>query len=142
MEKLSELTGGEMFDCVIDITHGTAEVLDLCFDLVRDKGYLVLFGLYDDPSISIDGLHPNDIIFHNQRLRTRQKDKYVTIQGITGREGVWQILIQEVTNNPGIQEQIMKPVSLMGPLDNLGDDTRQADREVLKRVYEPFRKEG
>jgi threonine dehydrogenase-like Zn-dependent dehydrogenase len=141
-EKLMELTAGEMFDCVIDITHGTVEVLNLCFALVRDAGYLVLFGLYDDPGISIDGLHPNDIIFHNQRLRTRQADKNITIQGITGREGVWQILIQEVTNNPSIQEQILKPVSLMGPMDNLGDDTRRADREILKRVYAPFRKEG
>jgi threonine dehydrogenase-like Zn-dependent dehydrogenase len=131
-----------MFDCVIDITHGTQEVLDLCFKLVGDKGYLILFGLYDDPDISIDGLHPNDIIFHNQRLRSRKDGKTITIQGITGREGVWQILIQEVTNNKNMQAQILKPVSFMGPLDSLGDDTRRWDHEILKRAYAPFRKEG
>ena len=51
-------------------------------------------------------------------------------------------MIQEVTNNKSMQEQILKPVSLMGPLDSLGDDTRRSDREILKRAYAPFRKEG
>ena len=137
--KVAELTQGQGFDAVVDIAGGNRKVLDLCLKLVRPGGTVVLFGLYGDPSITLNGVPMNDIIFNKLEFTVDHEGKRIGVHGITGREGVWPYLIDTVASSPELQQRIMQLVTVMGPLDRLGPDTLSHDpKKVIKRAYLPF----
>ena len=137
-ERIAELTGGKGFDVVVDSAGVRQEVLDFAFDHTRDGGAVVLFALYDDPAIAIDGRKPNELIFDKAERRVSYKGKTVTAKGITGREGIWQPLIQLVHESDFIRKKMMSIVAVKGPLEQLRDDTIHPNPEVMKRAYHPF----
>ncbi|MDD3927027.1 MAG: aminotransferase class I/II-fold pyridoxal phosphate-dependent enzyme, partial [bacterium] len=138
-QQIEDFTAGKGFDVVIDTAGARREVLESCLGLVRDGGTLVLFGLYGDESILLDGHTINDIIFNQRDLDTEYAGKKIHVRGITGREGIWSYLIDAVALSKDLQQKIMKPVTVMGPLDNLGADTATFDREkIMKRAYTAF----
>ncbi len=139
--QIREYTGGKLFDVVVDIAGQRKHVLDFCIQYTKPGGTVILFGLYDDPDITIGGHRPNDIIFTNSMITVPVEGKEIIFHGITGRDGIWDQLIQEVTNNRELQQKIMRPVSVMGSLEKLGDDTRNPHPEVLKRAYCGFQAE-
>jgi glycine C-acetyltransferase len=138
-EQVKDFTAGKGFDVVIDTAGTRREVLETCLGLVRDGGTLVLFGLYGDESILLNGHTVNDIIFNQRDLNVEYAGKRIHARGITGREGIWPYLIDTVALSKDLQQKIMKPVTVMGPLDNLGADTAAYDREkIMKRAYTAF----
>lgn len=137
--KVAQLTEGQGFDAVVDIAGGNRKVLDLCLKLVKPNGTVVLFGLYGDPSITLNGVPMNDIIFNKLEFSLDHEGKRIGVHGITGREGVWPYLIDTIASSPDLQQKIMNLVTIMGPLDRLGPDTLVHDpRKVIKRAYLPF----
>ncbi|MBM3810252.1 MAG: glycine C-acetyltransferase [Acidimicrobiia bacterium] len=127
------------FDAVVDIAGGSRAVLEQCLTLVKDGGTVILFGLYGDASIKINGLPVNDIIFQKQEFEMDHSGKRVKIHGITGREGVWPYLIDTVAASESLQQKIMRLITVMGPLNKLGPDTLSHDpRKTIKRAYLPF----
>lgn len=138
-EQVATFTDGKGFEAVVDIAGGSRKVFDQCLSLVKDGGTLVLFGLYGDPSITIEGHPLNDIIFRMRELTFVHDGKRIHVKGITGREGIWPYLIDTVATSPAMQEKIMSLVTIMGTLENLGKDTLSLDTaKVLKRAYLPF----
>jgi glycine C-acetyltransferase len=138
-QQVAELTDGEGFDAVVDVAGGSRAVLDQCLRLVKDGGTVVLFGLYGDPSIKLNGLPINDIIFHKMEFAINHDGKRVHVHGITGREGVWPYLIDTVASSQKLQHKIMQLITVMGPLEKLGPDTLSFDpHKVIKRAYLPF----
>jgi len=134
-----EFTDGKGFDVVIDIAGGKRSVLEMCLDYVRDGGTLVLFGLYGDDSVKLDGFCVDEIVFSQRELETRHKKKRIDVKGITGREGIWEYLIDAVALSQELRENLMRPVTVMGPLENLGRDTLALDsKRILKRGYTTF----
>ena len=84
----------------------------------------------------------NDIIFGMRDLDIKHQGKHIHVKGITGREGIWEYLIDTIAVSRELQKKIMKPVTVMGPLENLGQDTLKLDRKkVMKRAYTAFGKE-
>ncbi len=139
MQQVDSFTGGKRFEAVVDIAGGSRKVFEQCLNLVRDGGTLVLFGLYGDPSIAIDGYTLNDIIFRMRELTFVHDGKRIHVKGITGREGIWPYLIDTVATSPEMQQKIMSLVTVMGTLDRLGADTLALDTtKTLKRAYLPF----
>jgi glycine C-acetyltransferase len=127
------------FDSVVDIAGGSQAVLDQCLGLVRDGGTVILFGLYGNPSIKLNGYAINDIIFHRMEFEIDHAGKRLHIHGITGREGVWPYLIDAVASSAELRSRIMRLVTVMGPLDRLGADTLVRDPlKVIKRAYTGF----
>jgi threonine dehydrogenase-like Zn-dependent dehydrogenase len=53
LEAASEITGGEMFDVVVDAS-GNPEGLGIAVDLVKDQGQIVSFSLIDPTVTSFD----------------------------------------------------------------------------------------
>lgn len=138
-EQAGAFTNGEGFEAVVDIAGGSRKVFEQCLKLVRDGGTLVLFGLYGDPSITIEGYTLNDIIFRMREVSLEYEGKRIHVKGITGREGVWPYLIDTVATSPEMQKKIMSLVTVMGTLDRLGPDTLALDTaKTLKRAYLPF----
>jgi|GEM_PF-16900 len=138
-EQANAFTKGEGFEAIVDIAGGSRKVFEQCLKLVRDGGTLVLFGLYGDQSITVDGYTLNDIIFRMREVTMEYEGKKIHIQGITGREGVWPYLIDTVATTPDMQKKIMSLVTVMGTMDRLGADTLQLDpTKTLKRAYLPF----
>jgi hypothetical protein len=81
----------------------------------------------------------NDIIFNKLEFTLDHQGKRIGVHGLTGREGVWPYLIDTVASSPDLQKKIMKLVTVMGPLNQLGPDTLAYDpRKVIKRAYLPF----
>ena len=141
-ERVAEITEGKGFDAVVDTAGGHRSVLDFCLKCVGDGGALILFGLYGDPSITLDGLAINDIVFGMRDLDVVYDAKRVHAKGITGREGIWEYLIDAVAASPRLQKKLMLPVTIMGPLDSLGRDTLRFDRaKIMKRAYVGFGQE-
>ncbi|MCU0227861.1 MAG: zinc-binding dehydrogenase [Bryobacterales bacterium] len=138
-QQVDAFTDGKGFEAVVDIAGGSRKVFEQCLKLVRDGGALVLFGLYGDPSITIDGFTLNDIIFRMRELTFHHEGKRIHVKGITGREGIWPYLIDTVATSPEMQQKIMSLVTVMGSLDRLGADTLALDTtKTLKRAYLPF----
>ncbi len=138
-KQVEEFTASKGFDVVIDTAGARREVLETCLKLVRSGGTLVLFGLYGDKSILLNGYTINDIIFNQRDLDIEYAGKRIHVRGITGREGIWPYLIDAVALSKELQQKMMKPVTVMGPLDNLGADTATYDREkIMKRAYTAF----
>lgn len=143
MAEVAEFTGGPGFDAIVDIAGGSRKVLDQCLSLVRDGGTLVLFGLYGDSSVTLNGYKINDIIFHMREMVTEHDGKRIHVRGITGREGIWPYLIDTVATSPEIQKKIMSLVTVMGTMDRLGADTASLDTtKTIKRAYLPFAAAG
>ncbi|MBK5291510.1 MAG: glycine C-acetyltransferase [Acidobacteriia bacterium] len=137
--QVAALTGGKGFDAVVDIAGGSRAVLDQCLQMVRDGGTVILFGLYGDASIKLNGLPINDIIFRKMEFELDYQGKRIHIHGITGREGVWPYLIDTVASSEDLQKKIMQLITVMGPLEQLGPDTLSYDpHKVIKRAYLPF----
>lgn len=137
-ESIAELTDGKGFDVLIDGAGVRQEVLDFALDHTRDGGTTVLFALYDDPAITIDGRKPNDLIFDKIELPITHKGKKIAVKGITGREGIWPTLIWMVHESAAIRKKVMSIVTIKGSLEQLRDDTIHAHPEVMKRAYYPF----
>jgi threonine dehydrogenase-like Zn-dependent dehydrogenase len=141
-KQVSDFTGGKGFDAVIDIAGGRETVLKTCFKYVRDRGTLILFGLYGSEKVKLEGVPINDIIFGMRDLEVKYENKRIHVKGITGREGIWEYLIDTVAVSRELRKKIMKPVTVMGPLENLGQDTLKLNRKkVMKRAYTAFGKE-
>lgn len=139
LEQSRKFTQGRGFDCVVDTAGGKPEVLDLCFELVRDGGTVVLFGLYGDTSLKFNGRTVNDIIFNLHAFDFQIHGKTVHIQGITGREGIWDYLINAVATSTALQQNIMSLVTPMGSLDRLGPDSASLNpSKIMKRAYVSF----
>lgn len=138
-KQVSDFTGGKGFDAVIDIAGGRETVLKTCFKYVKDRGTLVLFGLYGSEKVKLNGVPINDIIFGMRDLEVKYENKRIHVKGITGREGIWEYLIDTVAVSRELRRKIMKPVTVMGPLENLGRDTLKLNRKkVMKRAYTAF----
>jgi threonine dehydrogenase-like Zn-dependent dehydrogenase len=137
-EIVADFTGGKGFDVVIDSAGVRREVLDFALDHTRDGGTTVLFALYDDPAITIDGRKPNDVIFDKTEMLITHKGKRIVVKGITGREGIWQSLIRSVHESASIRRKVMSIATVKGSLERLRDDTIHAHPEVMKRAYRPF----
>jgi len=137
-EIVGDLTGGKGFDVVIDSAGVRQEVLNFAFDHTRDGGTTVLFALYDDPAITVDGRKPNELIFEKLEMPITYKGKRIAVKGVTGREGVWGPLIRLVHDSETIRKKVMSIVTIKGSLDRLREDTIRANPEVMKRVYRPF----
>lgn len=135
---VSELTDGKGFDVVVDGAGVRREVLEFALDNTRAGGCAVLFALYDDSTIVVDGRKPNELIFDKIELSIEHKGKAMVVKGITGREGIWEPLIQMVHESASIREQMMRIATVKGSLEQLRDDTIHANPEVMKRAYRPF----
>ncbi|HNQ35695.1 MAG TPA: glycine C-acetyltransferase [bacterium] len=137
--RVADFTGGAGFDVMVDIAGGQRGVLETCLKYLRDRGTLVLFGLYGDPAIQLAGQPINDIIFNQRELQLEHAGKRIRVRGITGREGIWDSLIDTVALSRPLQDKIMKLVTVMGTLEKLGGDTLALDRRrIMKRGYRPF----
>ena len=136
--QIGDIIGGTEFDVVIDTAGMRQSVLDMCFDYTKDGGTLILFGLYSDPSVKIQGRTINDIIFDKLSLVADWKGKKVRVQGITGREGIWPSMIKDVNESAYIRKKVMNTCEIKGPLEHLRDDTLHLDKELMKRGYLPF----
>ncbi|MFQ5740468.1 MAG: zinc-binding dehydrogenase [Acidobacteriota bacterium] len=135
--RVGELTRGELFDACVDMVGQSGDAFARCRQLTREGGTVVLFGLfYKD--FSIAGRNANDLIFRRQRLSGRYDGKQLSVVGITGRDGIWGDLIGTVAANRELQRQLMKPVTVVGPLDRLGENARNRRPDLLKAAFEPF----
>ncbi|MBN1917834.1 MAG: alcohol dehydrogenase catalytic domain-containing protein [Verrucomicrobia bacterium] len=135
---VAELTDGKGFDVVIDGAGVRREVLEFALDNTREGGCTVLFALYDDPTILVDGRKPNELIFDKIETAITHKGKRITVKGVTGREGIWRPLIELVHESSEIRRKVMSIVTVKGALEQLRDDTIHANPEVMKRAYRPF----
>ena len=137
--KVAEMTGGQGFDAVVDIAGKYQAVLDMCVKYTRDGGNLVLFGLYGDPKILLDGQKPDDIIFARREFGMKVDGKSMKVTGITGRSHeIWTYLIEALAKDKEFRAAVQSPLTNLGPLENLGPDTVKRDPNVLKRGYSPF----
>ncbi len=137
-EKVQELTKGQFFDVTIDMVGKSGEAFRLCCELTRDGGTVILFGLFNS-RFTINGLSANDLILSRKELAFDCAGKKLTLVGITGREGVWENLVQTVASDLELQDKLMKPVTVVGPLDFLGEEARRWRPQVLKRAFTAFR---
>jgi len=138
-EKIYDFTEGKGFDAVVDLAGKYRDVLNMCIKYTKDRGILVLFGLYEAPDILLDGKKPNDIIFGREKFEFQVDSKKILVVGITGRTPeIWKYLINTLENDKKLKKLLMVPVTRMGPLNNLGPDTIKKDPKILKRAYAPF----
>jgi threonine dehydrogenase-like Zn-dependent dehydrogenase len=135
---VAELTDGKGFDVVVDGAGVRREVLEFALDNTCAGGCAVLFALYDDASIVVDGRKPNELIFDKIELSIEHKGKPIVVKGITGREGIWRPLIDLVHGSDDIRKKMMRIATVKGSLERLRDDTINANPEVMKRAYRPF----
>ena len=138
--NVSDFTKGNLFDLTIDMVGKQGQGFEACCKSTKNGGVVLLFGLFSGDKFFIDGIAGNDIIFHMKSIQHQFGDKQLTVVGITGREGIWHELIQMVCREKGLQDQLMKPIQVMGKLDQLGDDTRHPKPGILKRAYHAFRR--
>jgi threonine 3-dehydrogenase len=137
--NVQDFTGGNLFDVTLDMVGKQGQAFESCCKTTKDGGVVLLFGLFSGDKFSINGVPGNDIIFHMKILPFRYENKNLTVIGITGREGIWEELIETVCSQKQLQDQLMKPVHVMGTLDQLGEDTRHPKQGVLKRAYHAFK---
>lgn len=136
-QNVKKFTGGKLFDATLDMVGKQGQGFQSCCETTRDAGTIYLFGLFTD-KFSIDGIQGNEIIFKMKTLDYQFQDKRLRVEGITGREGIWQELIQTVCRNKELQDHLMRPVKVMGPLNQLGEDIRNPKPGIMKRAYYPF----
>lgn len=137
--KVMEFTQNQLFDTTIDLVGKHGQGFEACCETTKEGGTIYLFGLFTDRLI-IGDLPGNEIIFKMKTMDYQHKGKHLKVEGITGREGIWNELIETVTKNAGLQDNLMKPVRVMGTLDQLGDDTSHPKPDILKRAYHPFQR--
>jgi threonine 3-dehydrogenase len=137
-ERVGDAVGATEFDVVVDTAGMRQSVLDMSLDYTKDGGTLILFGLYSDLGITLNGRAINDLIFDMSEITVDWKGKKVKVKGITGREGIWQSMIKDVNETAYIREKVMHTCEIKGPLENLREDTLKLDRELMKRAYRPF----
>ncbi len=138
-KNVLEFTSGQLFDLTIDMVGKQGQAFEACCKTTNDGGVVLLFGLFSGDKFYVDGVAGNEIIFQMKRIPYRYGDKNLTVVGITGREGIWEELIHMVCREKGLQEQLMKPIHVMGSLDQLGEDTRNPKPGILKRAYHAFK---
>lgn len=138
IDRAKDFTKGGLFDSTIDMVGKQGQGFESCCETTRDGGTIFLFGLFSGDRFSIDGVPGNEIIFHMKTMTHRYKGKTLRLEGITGREGIWSELIETVSKNDNLQTQLMRPVQVMGSLEQLGDDTRAPKSGILKRAYHKF----
>ena len=139
-ENVKDFTDGKLFDVTIDMVGKQGQGFEGCCKTTKDGGLILLFGLFSGDKFSINGTAGNELIFHMKTVRIQYEGKQLTVTGITGREGIWDELIAIVAREKHLQKQLMKPVHVMGTLDDLGQDTRNPKQGVLKRAYHAFRR--
>lgn len=135
--RVAELTGGEGFDACVDMVGKSGEAFQFCCELTREKGMVVLFGVFSR-DCTIEGKSGNDLIFGRQRMTIFHHGKKLSLLGVTGREGIWEDLIRAVAGNADLQEQLMLPVTIVGPLNLLGEHIERRRPDVLKAAFLPF----
>jgi hypothetical protein len=113
---------------------------EACCKTTKENGIVMLFGLFSGDKFLINDMPGNEIIFHLKTMPFRYGNKNLQVVGITGREGIWSELIEMVASEKHLQEQLMKPVHVMGTLDELGEHTRNPKSGILKRAYHTFNK--
>jgi threonine 3-dehydrogenase len=138
--NVSDFTNGQLFDLTLDMVGKQGQGFDACCKTTKDGGTILLFGLFSGDKFAIDGVSGNEIIFHMMKLSHSYEGKNLNVIGITGREGIWPELIDTVSREKTLQHQLMKPIHVMGTLDQLGDHTRHPGEGILKRAYHAFRK--
>ncbi|MCI0412950.1 alcohol dehydrogenase catalytic domain-containing protein [bacterium] len=138
-KNVRDFTAGNLFDVTIDMVGKQGQGFEACCKTTKHGGVILLFGLFSGDKFYIDGVSGNEIIFHMKTLRFKYEGKDLTVAGITGREGIWEELIEMVCREKSLQDQLMKPVHVMGTLDQLGENTRHPKPGVLKRAYHAFR---
>jgi threonine dehydrogenase-like Zn-dependent dehydrogenase len=138
-QNVLDFTDGRLFDLTIDMVGKQGQGFEACCKTTKDQGVILLFGLFSGDKFYINGLSGNEIIFQMKQIPFSYNGKTFTVAGITGREGIWQELIQMVCGEKKLQEQLMKPVHVMGTLDQLGEDTSHPKSGVLKRAYHAFK---
>jgi len=137
-DNVGQFTDGELFDTTIDMVGKQGQGFDACCKTTKDGGTILLFGLFSGDKFTIDGVSGNEIIFHMMKLSHSYDGKNLTVFGITGREGIWPELIDIVSREKTLQNQLMKPIHVMGTLDQLGEHTRHPKEGILKRAYHAF----
>src|SRR5690606_5080041 len=67
IEAIRELTGGRLADLVIEAVGHAHQALNLCVDLVRPHGRLLVFGV---PPATIDGVRWRELFVKNVTIHT------------------------------------------------------------------------
>ena len=67
VEAVRDLTGGRLADLVIEAVGHASQALNLCIDLVRPHGRLLVFGV---PPATIDGVRWRDLFIKNVTVHT------------------------------------------------------------------------
>lgn len=138
LQTVGTRVGAEGFDVTLDMVGKEGQAFEMACRLTRSGGSIFLFGVFSR-DYEIGGLAANDIIFERRRLDVEIGGKSLKIIGVTGREGIWDDLIHTVASSKALQKELMKPVTVVGPLDDLGGEIRQHRPNVLKRAFLPFR---
>lgn len=137
MEKLQQKSGAGTLDVTVDMVGRSGKAFEQCCRLTRPGGAVILFGIFNR-GFSINGISPNDLIFGRRELDYEYQGKKLKLIGITGREGVWDELIAAVAGDRELRRLLMKPVTVVGPLDLLGESIRQPSPHILKRAFSSF----
>ncbi len=133
----SAAAAAEPFDVTLDMVGKTGGAFRSCCEMTRPGGTVVLFGLFTG-EFQIDGRAGNDLIFSRERVAVDWNGKRLHVLGVTGREGIWEDLIRSVGESRQLQELLMRPVTVVGRLDELGEHVRNRRPELLKAAFHPF----
>lgn len=137
IERVKEATRGELFDVTLDMVGKQGQGFETCCETTADGGTIYLFGLFTG-TFSIQDMPGNEIIFKMKTLTHEYKGKKLRVEGITGREGIWHELIETVCKRKDLQDHLMKPIHVLGNLEQLGADTHTLKPEIMKRAYFAF----
>lgn len=136
-DEVVDFTGGDLFDVTLDMVGKQGQGFQSCCETTRDGGTIYLFGLFTG-GFAINGIQGNEVIFKMQSLQYEYQGKHLHVEGITGREGIWNEMIQLVCNSKDLQAHLMRPVKVLGTLDQLGEHTRNMPPGIMKRAYHAF----
>jgi threonine 3-dehydrogenase len=136
-DKVRDFTAGHFFDATLDMVGKQGQGFESCCESTRDGGIIYLFGLFTD-RFAVNGMQGNEIIFKMKSFEHQYKGKKLKVVGITGREGIWNELIETVCSNKNLQDHLMRPVKVMGNLQQLGEDNRNPQPGIMKRAYHAF----
>ncbi len=137
LPRLEETTRGRLFDLSIDMVGKTGKAYQLCRKITREGGHIILFGLFTG-QYRIAGTVANDLIFGRRKLPIEFEGKRMGLLGVTGREGVWPELIETVAASAPLRTLLMKPVSVIGPLDLLLNHLEHRSPDLLKAAFRAF----
>ncbi len=136
-QQVEDLTQGGWFDVSLDMVGKDGGVFQSCCRLTRPGGTIVLFDLFTG-DFQLNGRGGNEVIFSRQHFTTEIEGKPLDILGVTGREGIWEDLIRSVAGSRELQRLLMEPVTVVGPLDQLGEHVRHRRPQLLKAAFHPF----